>query len=76
MLIPPNANVGGRGAEKVTDLNDISFKEIQEGYQAWDTRVLAYAPDSNFRFRFVNITHLLKPKRKWLIQSRLSVKGS
>lgn len=75
MLNLPAANLWARGAEKITDLWDVSFKELQEGYKTGDTRVLAYAPDTNFRFRFVNITHLLTIKKKlWSIRWPLGVK--
>ena len=75
MIIPPSWNLWGRWAEKITELSDISFRELQDGYKTGDTRVLAYAPDSNFRFRFVDITHLLNIKKKsWLLRWPLGVK--
>jgi hypothetical protein len=75
MLNLPAANLWARWAEKITDLWDVSFRELQDGYKKGDTRVLAYAPDTNFRFRFINITHLLNLKKKtWLTRSPLGVK--
>jgi len=62
------------GAEKITELWDIAFTDLQDAKE-WETRVLSYTPNSRHLFGFINITDLLnQKKRTWKTKKNLSLK--
>jgi hypothetical protein len=64
-LVPAPTNSSTRWAEHLTDLWDVSFKELQDNYKEWEDRVLVFRRDKDGRkFRFKKLTDLFLNNKK------------